>query len=115
MQEVEVVVLKIAALLLQLGVVLFGFTSQVSRNYQRNECGEVKIKLYLLFASFVCRFAGSLADRVWYVFVPDILGILILGVTVSQIKQPRNWAARAIHQAYEAAASPFVRNKKRDP
>jgi hypothetical protein len=101
------ILLKFVAMALQLGVVLIGFTAQVSRNYQRNENGEVKTKLYLLFSSFVFRFVSSASDVVWYVFVPDILGILILGVTLSQLKNPRNWAAYAIHIAYTSTVNRF--------
>lgn len=96
--------LNLLAMVLQLSVVLIGFPAQVSRNYDKNENGEVSTKLYLVFSTFMFRFISTSIDGIWYVFVPDILAILIIGVTLSQIKYPRNSAARMIHTIYRFGA-----------
>ena len=106
-------ILYLAALLLQFGVVLIGFPAQISRNYERNECGEAAIKVTILFSSFVTRFASTAIDGIWYVYLPDIFGVLLLAVTCSQLRNPRNPVASLVHRAYRHAVSflPRKRNK----
>lgn len=93
-------ILYLVALVLQFGVVLIGFPSQISRNYERNECGEPWIRVVLLFSSFLTRFATTSIDGIWYVYLPDIFGVLLLAVSCSQLRWPRNPVARIVHLAY---------------
>lgn len=74
-------IFHVIALLLQFGVVLIGFPAQISRNYACNECGEPTIRVALLFLSFSTRFISTSIDGVWYVFIPDIFGVLLLGIS----------------------------------
>jgi hypothetical protein len=104
-------ILYLAALLLQFGVVLIGFPAQISRNYERNECGEAAVKVTILLSSFVTRFASTAIDGIWYVYLPDIFGVMLLVVTCSQLKKPRNPVARLVHKSYRGAVD-FLSRKR---
>lgn len=102
-------ILYLVALALQFGVVLIGFPSQISRNYDRDECGEPTVRVLLLFSSFVARFTSTSIDGIWYVYLPDIFGVLLLAISCSQLKWPRNPASRVVHVAYRTMVNALKR------
>jgi hypothetical protein len=89
---------------LQLSVVLLGFPSQIARNYRDGRCGETSLKLGLVFATFSSRFVNTGFDGVWYIFIPDSFAIVLIGITLWQLKSPRNFAARAVNTAWDGVS-----------
>lgn len=92
--------LQILTLLLQCGVVFIGFPAQISRNYEKGESGEPVIRVVLLLSAFLSRFTSTAFEGIWYIWIPDLFGVALLSVSCSQVKRPRNRAAKAVHYAY---------------
>lgn len=102
-------ILNLAALLLQFGVVLIGFPAQISKNYEQDRCGNAAISILILFSAYSFRFPSTLFDGIWYVYLPDLVGIPLLAITCWQLKQPQHRGAQIVHVIYRFAEDCFKR------
>jgi len=83
-------------MILQMSVVGLGYPMQIRKNYVNNINGEASFKLMLLFATFLTRMGQTYVDGAVYITVPDLIAVLMIGITISQIWYPRNSIAGCI-------------------
>ena len=65
-------------------MVFFGLSSQVLKNYHQHECGLSFLMVILPLAVYVSRSLYSFTIKSWYIFVPDVIGVILSLILLTQ-------------------------------
>jgi len=66
-----------STLILALLMVFLGLTSQVLKNHQEQECGLSFLMVVLPLGVYFSRAAYAYLIKSWYIFVPDLIGVIL--------------------------------------
>lgn len=106
-------ILEWMVFIVQTLVISVGYPAQINKNYHNNENGEHSFKLYLITLMFILRSIQNVGIDAWYYYIPDGLGIVLMIVTISQIKWPTNVVARIVSHYFDVFPEFIKLSKKK--
>ena len=99
--DMQFELLEWAVFFVQTLVIGVGYPGQIYKNYHAESNGEHSFKLYAITVMFALRTVQNIQIDAWYYYLPDMLGLVLMGVTISQIRWPRSRVARVVSGYFE--------------